>query len=94
MGKILNTLSFTVFSMIISTHAGAQSINDQVSLCAEAIKQENLASTSDYKVQFVRVEGAAAKRLTVELVPVDEGETVLAECKIRRGKVTEVALKA
>ncbi len=74
--------------------AGAMNWSEKVDLCAAAVEAEGLATVSDYRVKFVSAGGGATKRLQIKLTPNAGGDTLIAECKIRRGEVTEVNLKA
>ena len=78
-------------SLGLSATANATSYQDQIDLCAAAINDQGLASVDEYRVKFL---SASSSRLNVKLVPLDDGETLVAECKIRRGKVSSVTLKS
>jgi len=79
---------------IFGASASAASLSEQISLCKAAIADEGLVDVNDYRAEFVRVRGASAKRLTIELIPRSEGEEMTAECKIRRGEVQKVELES
>lgn len=72
--------------------AGATNWNEQINLCAAAVDAEGLANVSDYNVKFGGAAGS--KRLEIKLIPNAGGDTLIAECRIRRGEVTSVTLKA
>ncbi len=77
---------------VFSTSAGATNWSEQVDLCAAAVDAEGLANVSDYRVKFSSATGS--RRLEIKLIPNAGGDTLIAECRIRRSEVTSVALKA
>ncbi|NOX82736.1 MAG: hypothetical protein GXP06_07090 [Alphaproteobacteria bacterium] len=92
--KLFSGLFVSIFTLTAAVPAHAASISEQVNLCAEAINAQELAVVSDYRVKFIRTTGGSAKRLSLELIPHADGEVLRAECKVRRGKVVEVALQS
>lgn len=67
----------------------------QVELCAAALDAQGLAASSDYRAKFIKSKGGATKTVTVELIPMVNGADVkTAECQIKGGEVTGVAVKA
>ena len=64
---------------------------EKISLCAAAVQEEGLADVENYRVKFA---GGASRKVSIELIPNDGGETLEAECRIRRGEVSSVELKA
>lgn len=79
---------------LMSLPASAATPAEEVALCAAAADAEGLAPASGYRPKFIDSRGGALKRVTIELVPYDRGDVLTAECRIRRGEVVEVALKA
>ncbi len=77
---------------ITAAPAGATNWNEQIDLCAAAVDAEGLANMGDYTAKFGGAAGS--KRIEIKLVPNAGGDTLVAECRIRRGEVTSVALKA
>lgn len=77
----------------LPAHAGSP-WDERVELCAEAIGEQGLADVDDYRVKFAGGGGGATKRVTVTLTPVEGGDKMSAQCKIRRGDVVDVKLKA
>lgn len=67
---------------------------DHVQLCAEAVSNEGIAPTNEYRAEFIHGSGASAKRVEIELIPHNGGDVLIAECKIKRGEVTEVSVEA
>ncbi len=65
--------------------------SEKIQLCAAAVQDEGLAEIENYRVKFA---GGASRRVTIELIPNDEGEKLEAECRLRRGEVSSVELKA
>lgn len=86
--------SFTVLTAafaVAPAHAGDWSEN--VNLCAAAAEAEGVVTAGEYRAKFVYGSGASVKTVAIELIP-NEGETITAQCKIRRGAVTEFGVKA
>ena len=77
----------------IAAPAGAADWPKQVGICAAAAEAEGVVTTGAYRAKFLTGSGAATKTVAIELRP-DEGEAITAECKIRRGEVTEFTVKA
>lgn len=74
--------------------AGATDWNEKLDLCAQAVDAQGLAVVSNYKVKFVSAGGGATKRLQLRLISQDGSENLTAECKFRRGELSEVTLKS
>ncbi len=91
--KLFSGLFVSVFALA-AVPAHAASISEQVNMCAAEIDAQELAVVSEYSVKFIRTTSGSAKRLSLELIPHDDGEVLRAECKVRRGKVLEVALNS
>ncbi len=64
-----------------------------VDACAAAAEAEGVVTAGAYRAKFLAGSGASVKTLSIELTP-DNGDAVTAQCKIRRGEVTEFAVKA
>lgn len=82
------------FAAFVCLPASAATLAEEIALCAAAADAEGLAPASDYRPEFIDSRGGAAKRVTIELIPYDSGDVLTAECRIRRGEVLDVALKA
>ncbi|MBB5517870.1 hypothetical protein [Amphiplicatus metriothermophilus] len=78
----------------LAAPALATSVDEQVSLCAAALDAEGIAASDAYRARFVKSRGGAAKTVRVKMIPLGEGESIIAECKIKRGAVTDVSVKA
>ena len=89
--KLISGLFVSVFALA-AMPAHALTASKQVELCAAALDAQELAAADDYNVKFVSTRGGGAKRVTVELSPKDGGEAMRAECRIKRGAVTDIAL--
>ena len=83
-------LSAAVFA---TAQANAADWPKQVGICAAAAEQEGLVTAGSYRAKFLNGSGAATKTVAIELTP-NDGEAITAECKIRRGEVTEFTVKA
>ncbi len=80
---------------LAATPAQAAGEVAQVELCAAALDAQGLAAASDYRAKFIKSKGGATKTVTVELIPMTSGgEVKTAECQIKRGEVTDVAVSA
>ena len=71
--------------------AAAAGWSEKIDQCAAAVEAEGLATVSDYDVEFV---SGASRTLRIELTPNAGGDSLVAECKISRGKVSEVSVEA
>lgn len=67
---------------------------DQVSLCASALDAQGLAKQGDYRAKFVKAKGGAAQTVTIKLIPNAEGQSLTAECLIKKGEVAEAAIQS
>ena len=65
--------------------------SEKIQQCAAAVQDEGLAEVENYRVKFA---GGASRRVTIELIPLQGGDTLEAECRMRRGEVSSVELKA
>lgn len=65
--------------------------SEKIDLCAAAVQAEGLAEVENYRVKFA---GGASRKVMIELIPDNGGDTLEAECRIRRGEVSSVELKA
>ncbi|HOP20011.1 MAG TPA: hypothetical protein PLV61_08165 [Parvularculaceae bacterium] len=75
--------------------AFAASADEQVSLCAAAADAQGIAATDAYRAKFMKSKGGAVQTVTIKLVPeAGESESITAECKIKRGEVIGVTVKA
>ncbi len=72
--------------------AGAANWTKNVGICAAAAESEGVVTAGAYRAKFVTGSGAATKTVAIELIP-DSGDAITAECKIRRGEVTEFTVK-
>lgn len=63
----------------------------KIDLCAAAVEKEGLADVENYSVKFAN---GASRKLTIKLIPNEGGETLEAVCRMRRGEVSSVELKA
>lgn len=68
--------------------------SERVDLCMAAISAEQLADTDTHKVKFVSGSGGRTKTVTLKLMPEDDSEPKVFECKVRRDKVLSVELTA
>ena len=84
-GAIVSAISLTILP------ASAADWGTKIEACATAVQDQGLAATADYDLKFI---SGSARRLTIEMTPADGGESVVAVCKISRGKVKDVQLQA
>ena len=76
--------------VLASAPASAADWSEKISLCAAAVEAEGLAEVENYRVKF---SSGASRKLTIKLIPNEDGETLTAECRMRRGEVSSVTLK-
>jgi len=84
-GAIVSAISLTILP------ASAADWSTKIEACATAAQDQGLAEAADYDLKFI---SGSARRLTIEMAPVDGGESFIAVCKISRGKVKDVQLQA
>ena len=77
---------------LLALPANAANWGEKMELCADAAAQtQGISSDAEYDVKFL---DGSARRLTIEMVPAEGGDPVVAECKISRGKIKDVELQA
>ncbi len=67
---------------------------NQVALCASAIDAQGLAKADDYRAKFVKAKGGAAQTVTIKLIPNAAGDSLTAECLIKKGEVTQATIQS
>ena len=92
MRNIVLTTVFGAIAMTAVAPASANNWSEKVDLCAAAVQENELANIADYDVKFGNA--TTSRRLEIKLIPNAGGKTLIAECRMRRGEVTAVALKA
>ena len=80
--------------VLVAAPAFAGEREDQVALCASALDAQGLAKQDDYRARFVKAKGGAAQTVTIKLIPTADGQSLTAECLIKKGEVTEAALQS
>ncbi|MEM9705350.1 MAG: hypothetical protein AAF850_04655 [Pseudomonadota bacterium] len=91
-----NLIAIAAFSAAatFASVASANSTQEQLSMCASALEEAGVASSTDYRSRFKGLRGGATKTLTLRMIAISEGkESFDAVCKIRRGEVIEAAAK-
>ena len=92
MNKSLITGAIASTFALLALPANAADWGEKMQLCADAAAQtQGISSDAEYDVKFL---DGSSRRLTIEMVPADGGESVVAECKISRGKIKDVELQA
>lgn len=92
--KTLFSAAFIATTAVLATSANAMTTSEQISACAAALDERGVAAAAEYKPRFKSISGGGAKKLVLEMVPLADGEkSILATCKIKRGKVTDVTIK-
>lgn len=99
MKEMLLAGAFAIVSTIaifaLPTAAFAADADGEVALCAAAADAEGIAAIDDYRAKFLKSKGGAVKTVTILLVPaVGDDASITAQCKIKRGEVIDVAVKA
>lgn len=94
--KALLTASVLVLAAapLFVTPAFAGEREDQVALCASALDAQGLAKAGDYRAKFVKAKGGAAQTVTIKLIPTADGQSLTAECLIKKGEVAEAAIQS
>lgn len=87
--------AFAASALVLSAApAFAGEREDQVNLCASAIDAQGLAKAGDYRAKFVKAKGGAAQTVTIKLIPTADGDSLTAECLIKKGEVTEATIQS
>lgn len=98
MKKILTVAAFAAAvaagAISASTPAVAADASTQVSLCAAALDAQGIAALDAYRAKFVKSKGGSVQKIVLKLIPVESGESMEAECTIKRGEVLTAAIKA
>ena len=74
--------------------AFASSTQDQITLCASELSTQGLAPADQFRAKFVSLKGASLRTLKLKLIPVDGGDSKLAECRIKGDTVVEATIKS
>lgn len=85
--------TLAALAMVSLTPAFAADVSQQVSKCASALDAQGLAASDAYRAKFVKSKGGTTQIVTLKLVPLATGESLTAECTIKRGEVTDAAIK-
>ncbi|MEO1252904.1 MAG: hypothetical protein AAFW81_11245 [Pseudomonadota bacterium] len=64
---------------------------EMIEQCAQAAADEGLIDLAQYEPRF---DGGSSRRVSVELAPVFDGDTLFVECRMSRGRVVSVELDA
>lgn len=91
MTKTIIATGLSAAAMLIAAPAAASTWSDKIEQCVAAIDEAGLADTSGYRVKFDR---GSARVVSLKLIPHDGGETMIAQCKMSRGKITAVSMEA
>jgi len=74
--------------------AFASSTQDQISLCASELSTQGLAPIDQFRAKFVSLKGGSLRTLKLKLIPVDGGDSKVAECRIKGDTVVEATIKS
>jgi hypothetical protein len=95
-----NTLAaqiLPVMAVVATVFTAAPAIagdwTETINVCAAAAESEGVVTAGEYRAKFLAGSGASTKTISIELRP-EAGEAITAECKVRRGEVTEFTVKA
>ncbi|WP_411816160.1 hypothetical protein [Hyphococcus sp. DH-69] len=80
-------------ALFVAAPAFAGDWTETVGLCAAAAEAEGAVAADEYRAKFLYGSGASTKKVAIEMTA-NDGNVVKAECKIRRGKVTSIDIKA
>ena len=93
--KLFATSALIAAASVFATAATAASTSEQLAMCAAELESRGVASSDDYRPEFKGISGGGTKKLTLKMKPISDGkEPVTATCKIKRGQVTDVVVKA
>ena len=84
--------ALAVASAAFAAPANAADWTETIGVCAAA-EAEGVVTAGEYRAKFLTGSGASTKTISIELRP-DAGEAITAQCKVRRGEVTEFSVKA
>ncbi len=76
----------------VAAPAQAEDWSGHLDACAAEAEAQGLVAAGEYKAKFLTGSGGSMKRIAFELIP-DAGETIKAECKVKRGNVKELTIK-
>lgn len=85
--------ALAVASAAFAAPANAADWTETIGVCAAAAEAEGVVTAGEYRAKFLTGSGASTKTISIELRP-DAGEAITAQCKVRRGEVTEFSVKA
>lgn len=88
--SVIASLVAGSLAVLASAPAGATDWSEKINMCAQAVEAEGLAEVENYRVKF---SSGASRKLTIKLIPAEQGETLTAECRLRRGEVSSVTMK-
>jgi len=71
----------------------AASTQELVDLCVEAMVEKGMVEEDGARAKLKKIRGGGLKRLTLEMVPVEAGDTFTVECKVRGTSVEELTVK-
>lgn len=84
--------AIAVTATAFTAPAQAEDWGAHMTACAAAAEAQGIVA-GDYATKFVSASGGSLKRLALEFQPAD-GEVIKAECKVKRGTVKELTVKA
>lgn len=76
----------------IGSASAAGAWDDVKAVCADAIAAEAGVDSAAYQARLEKARDGATKRLTVRLS--GDAQSIVGECKVRRGEVTEVVIES
>ena len=80
--------------LVLPTTAEAASTSDMVEMCTEALDLQSIASKDKYRTKMTKVRGGALKRLTLDVIPLENGdEKMTVECHVKGGEVVKLSVK-
>lgn len=85
--KVTLPLAAVAAFAFTGTTAHAESWGEKIEMCAIAAEDEGLVDLSEYDAEF---DSGTARRMSLVMTPVRDGDIVEIECKISRGRVVSV----
>jgi len=91
----INTLASLAAIALVASAAPTQASDwsKNVDICAAAAEEQGVVAAESYRTKFLSGYGASVKTIAIELIPTD-GDSIVTECTIRRGEVTDLVVKA
>lgn len=85
-------IAAAAFSLTLGLSAAYAGTQEDMAACLAEIEASSTAD--DYRAKFKGVRGGGMKTMTFKLTSISGGDDAVAVCKVKRGKVVDVSIKA